>query len=73
MARARTPFPDNHDPDAAAINPVSAKVLALLPATNESYNIPSIANNYFGLLPFQKTNDSFDVKHRLQHVPKRTG
>jgi hypothetical protein len=41
---------------------VSAKILALLPATNESSSVASPSNNYFGLLPFQKTADSFDVK-----------
>jgi hypothetical protein len=57
----RTPFPGNQIPT-SRINTVSAKILALLPATNESSSVASPSNNYFGLLPFQKTADSFDVK-----------
>ena len=33
-----------------------------MPGTNESFNIASPSNNYFALLPYQKTTDSFDVK-----------
>ena len=57
----RTPFAGNTIP-LERINPVSAKIMSLVPATNQSYSITKIANNYFGLLPFQKTSDSFDVK-----------
>ena len=57
----RTPFPGNMIP-ASQINPVSAKILGLLPPTNESYNLASPSNNYFALLPYTKTADSFDVK-----------
>jgi hypothetical protein len=57
----RTPFPGNIIP-ANRINPVSAAILNLIPGTNESYNIASPTNNYFALLPYQKTADSFDVK-----------
>ena len=57
----RTPFPGNMIP-AARINAISAKILALLPPTNESINVASPSNNYFGVLPYQKTTDSFDVK-----------
>jgi len=57
----RTAFPGNQIP-ASRINPVSSAILAALPPTNESFNIAKPANNYFGLLPFQKTTDSFDVK-----------
>jgi hypothetical protein len=57
----RTPFPGNIIPT-TRINPVSAAILKLIPATNESYNIASPTNNYFALLPYQKTTDSFDEK-----------
>jgi hypothetical protein len=57
----RTPFTNNQIP-ASLINPVSAKILSLLPATNEPFTQSAPNNNYFALLPFQKTTDSFDVK-----------
>jgi hypothetical protein len=57
----RTPFTNNQIP-ASLINPVSAKILALIPPTNEPFNQASPSNNYYALLPFQKTTDSFDVK-----------
>jgi Carboxypeptidase regulatory-like domain len=57
----RTPFPGNVIPN-NRINAVSAKILALFPATNQSYTLASPANNYFAALPYQKTTDSFDVK-----------
>jgi hypothetical protein len=57
----RTPFTNNQVP-ASLINPVSAKILALLPAPNEPFTQSAPSNNYFALLPFQKTTDSFDVK-----------
>jgi len=57
----RTPFANNQIPG-SLINPVSAKILALLPATNEPFNQSSPSNNYYALLPFQKTTDSFDMK-----------
>ncbi len=57
----RTPFPNNQIPT-SRINPVSTTILNLLPATNQSYTIANPSNNYFALLPFQKTTDSFDVK-----------
>ena len=43
-----------------SINPISAKLLALLPAPN----VASAAgnNNYFALLPFHKDTTSYDVK-----------
>jgi hypothetical protein len=53
----RTPFPNNQIP-ANRINPISAKLLALVPAPN----LPGETNNYFALLPFSKVTDSFDVK-----------
>jgi outer membrane receptor protein involved in Fe transport len=57
----RQPFANNQIPS-SLINPVSAKILALLPATNQSFNAASPSNNYYSLLPFQKTTDSFDSK-----------
>ena len=49
----RMPFAGNIIP-ASMINPVSAAILALIPGTNESYNIAKPANNYFALLPYTK-------------------
>jgi hypothetical protein len=57
----RTPFPNNQIP-ASLINPVSAKILSLLPGTNQSYKESAPSNNFFALLPFQKTTDSIDAK-----------
>lgn len=57
----RTPFPNNIIPG-NRINPISTKILNLLAPTNEAYNIASPSNNYFALLPYTKTTDSFDVK-----------
>jgi len=57
----RQPFAGNKIPS-TEINPVSAKILGYIPGTNESYNINKLSNNYFALLPYQKTTDSFDVK-----------
>ena len=57
----RTPFPGNKIP-ASSINTISAAILGLLPPTNQSFNIAKPANNYYGLLPYTKTSDSFDEK-----------
>jgi hypothetical protein len=57
----RTPFAGNQIP-LTRINPVSTKILALLPGTNEAFNAASPNNNYFAALPFTKTTDSFDTK-----------
>ncbi len=57
----RTPFPGNMIPG-NRINQISANIMALVPGTNESFNIASPSNNYFALLPYQRTTDSFDVK-----------
>lgn len=57
----RTPFPGNIIPT-SRINPISAKIMGLLPSTNESFTLSNPVNNYFALLPFQKTVDSFDTK-----------
>jgi hypothetical protein len=57
----RTPFAGNQIPT-SRINTISAAILGLLPPTNESFNIAKPANNYYALLPYQKTTDSFDEK-----------
>ncbi|HKE20812.1 MAG TPA: TonB-dependent receptor [Bryobacteraceae bacterium] len=57
----RTPFPGNIIP-ASRINPISAAILGMIAPTNQSYNLASPSNNYFALLPFARTVDSFDVK-----------
>jgi hypothetical protein len=57
----RTPFTGNMIPT-SRINPVSAKIMALLPSTNQTYKISAPSNNYFALLPFTRTVDSFDTK-----------
>ena len=57
----RTPFPGNIIP-ASRINPVSAKLLSYLPPTNESFSPTSQTNDYFALLPAQKTNNQIDTK-----------
>ena len=57
----RTPFPGSQIP-LSLINPISAKIMALLPAPNQTFNPRSPANNYFALLPFTKDSDSFDIK-----------
>src|SRR6185437_6925875 len=55
----RTPFAGNIIPS-DRINPVSAKLMALLPAPNEAST--SGTNNYFALLPFTKDTTSLDGK-----------
>src|SRR5258708_537934 len=57
----RTPFPGNIIPP-SRINPVSEKILAFLPPTNENFVPTSQTNDYFALLPFQKTTDQVDSK-----------
>jgi hypothetical protein len=57
----RQPFPGNIIP-ANRINSVSSALMALLPAPNQSFNPAAPNNNYFALLPFQKTTDSLDSK-----------
>ena len=57
----RTPFPGNIIPT-SRINPISSAILGLIAPTNENYNIASPSNNYFALLPFNRTVDSMDVK-----------
>jgi hypothetical protein len=57
----RTPFPNNQIP-ANRINPVAGNILALVPAPNQNLSQAVPSNNYFALLPFQKTTDSLDYK-----------
>lgn len=57
----RAPFLNNRIP-ASDINPVSAALLTLIPLPNEPFNASKPNNNYFALLPFTKTTDSFDTK-----------
>jgi hypothetical protein len=57
----RTPFPNNTIP-ADRINPVSAKILGLVPSPNQSFVLSNPSNNYYATLPFTKDTDSFDVK-----------
>jgi hypothetical protein len=70
----RTPFAGNIIPT-SRINPVSAKILGLLAGTNESYKISAPTNNYFALLPFTRTVDSFDAKidYNLSDKDRLTG
>ncbi len=55
----RIQFPGNIIPQ-IDINPISVKLLALLPAPNVAS--ASGVNNYFALLPFHKDTTSFDTK-----------
>ncbi|HWC97782.1 MAG TPA: TonB-dependent receptor [Candidatus Sulfopaludibacter sp.] len=57
----RIPFPGNIIP-ANRINPVSAKMMAFLPGTNENFSPTSQTNDYFALLPAQKHNNQIDSK-----------
>ena len=57
----RAPFAGNVIP-ASRINPVSTAILGFLSPTNQASNISAPSNNYFALLPFQKTTDSVDGK-----------
>ena len=57
----RTAFPGNQIPS-SRINPISAKILALVPGPNQTFNAAAPSNNYFAALPFHKTQDSVDAK-----------
>ena len=57
----RTPFTGNMIP-ASRINPISNAIMNMLAPTNQSYKLSAPSNNYFALLPFNRTVDSFDVK-----------
>jgi hypothetical protein len=58
----RTPFVGNTIPT-SRINPISSAILALIAPTNQPYKLSAPSNNYFALLPFNRTVDSFDVKY----------
>ena len=53
----RTAFPNNRIP-LDRINPVSAKILSVIPLPN----LPGLTQNYFVNSPFVRTTDQFDVK-----------
>jgi hypothetical protein len=57
----RTPFPGNIIP-ASRINPIAAKIESFWPAPNQPFVESAPSNNYFALLPAQKSNDQMDVK-----------
>jgi hypothetical protein len=57
----RMPFAGNIIPS-SEINPISTKILNLLPEPNEAYKQSAPSNNYYAALPFTKTTDSFDYK-----------
>jgi len=66
----RTPFPNNMIP-ANRVNPVSAALMALLPAPNQDQgSLSSPSNNYFAVLPFQKSADTYDAKVDWQITEK---
>ena len=56
----RVPFANNQIP-ASRINSVSTAILNMMPPNNQG-SATSTSNNYYALLPFQKTADSLDVK-----------
>lgn len=55
----RVQFPGNVIP-ANRINPISAKLMSLLPAPNVASTTGN--NNFFALLPFYKNTTSYDIK-----------
>jgi hypothetical protein len=57
----RSPFPGNIIPS-NRINPVSAAIFNVLPAPNQPITGATPTNDYFALLPFQKTTDHLDSK-----------
>ena len=57
----RQPFPGNVIPG-NRINPISAKILGLVPQPNQQFSNSAPNNNYFALLPKTDDTDSFDVK-----------
>lgn len=57
----RQPFPGNVIPS-NRINPISAKIIALVPQPDQQINNTTPSSNYFALLPFTKDTDSFDYK-----------
>ncbi|HVW76094.1 MAG TPA: hypothetical protein VHB45_00675, partial [Alloacidobacterium sp.] len=66
----RTPFPNNQIP-ISRVNPVSLNLMHLLPAPNtNTSNLASPTNNYFAVLPFRKTADTYDAKIDWQITEK---
>lgn len=65
----RTPFPNNHIP-INRVDPISVKLLRLLQAPNQTATLASPINNFFIVLPFQKTADTYDVKIDAQLTAK---
>ena len=65
----RTPFANNQIP-VNRVNPVSLALLKLLPAANTPSTLASPSNNYFAVLPFQKTADTYDAKIDWQITDK---
>jgi hypothetical protein len=57
----RTPFPGNIIPT-NRINPVSAAILNVIPSPNMPITGATPTNDWFELLPFQKTTDHLDSK-----------
>lgn len=55
--KTRVAFPGKQVP-ATSINPISAKILAIVPLPN----LPGLTQNYFVNSPFSKNTDQFDVK-----------
>jgi hypothetical protein len=65
----RTPFANNIIPT-NRISPIAAKIMSLVPATNQPSSDASPSNNYFALLPYTKDTNSFDVKIDDAHSEK---
>jgi len=57
----RTPFTGNIIPP-SRIDPISQKILALIPAPNLPFNPVAPSNNYYALLPFHKDTNYTDEK-----------
>jgi hypothetical protein len=57
----RVPFGNNLIPK-SLINPISLKILALVPLPNLPFNVANPSNNYSALLPFHKNTDFTDGK-----------
>ncbi len=57
----RTPFPGNIIP-LSRINPVSAKILSVVPLPNTAGAANGLTQNYFVNSPFSRTTTQFDVK-----------
>jgi hypothetical protein len=57
----RTPFPGNVIP-ASRLDPISLKILALVPLPNLPFSAGAPSNNYTSLLPFSKNTDFTDGK-----------